>query len=148
MKGDGYAMNPFIPYKERSIEIGQLVALHWNSHKNVYSIVRMKSKKTIGEVVGYCKQATLSNAYTKIELSKQKTVKETSVKDRHAYIVGHLENFEKETLSHNMYYNPHVVNDFVDAASYFNDKQIVHIENAKRVNLDHDGIRPVVTYEK
>lgn len=141
-------MEQFVPYKERKVEKGQLVALHWNSHKNVFSIVEMKSKRTLGMVLGYCKQATLTKAYTKIDASKQKTVRETEVKDRHAFIVGYLENFKKEQLPNRIYYNPHLVDDFVDGNSFFKERKKVHIEEVSRVNLDHDGEKPMVTYEK
>ena len=69
-------MYDFISRNGRILEKGQLVGVHWNSHKNVYSIVEFKSRNTAGLVNGYAMSVTLFNCTVKIDKSKQKTVRE------------------------------------------------------------------------
>lgn len=72
----------------RTIEEGDLVGVHWNKHKNVWSIVEMKSRKGVGLVKGYADEITLEDVTFHIDKAKQKGVRESGTKDRHAFVVG------------------------------------------------------------
>jgi hypothetical protein len=132
----------------RTIDNHTLVGVHWNAHKKIFSIVSMKSRNSVGLVLGYANQVTLRDCTTKIDKSKQKKVIESGVKDRHAFIVGYIENLEVERLEKNIYYSPKKVSDFVDAEKLFKCGEKKFIEHVDRVNLDfdHENNHPVVTY--
>jgi len=142
-------MYDFISRNGRILEKGQLVGVHWNSHKNVYSIVEFKSRNTAGFVIGYAMSVTLLNCTVKIAGSKQKTVREKNRKDRHAFIVGYVEGInQKEELNNKMYYNPYKVDSFVDK-ELFEIGEIKYLSRLKRVHMNSDfqNNKPDVTYE-
>lgn len=132
----------------REIDQEKLVGVHWNAHKKVWSIVQMKSRHTTGLVLGYASQVTLRDVTTHIDNSKQKTVIATGKKDRHAFMVGYLENLSYEALEKNIYYSPKQVKDFVDAETFFKCGEVNYIDNVERVSMDFNFEKnhPVVKY--
>jgi hypothetical protein len=141
-------MSKFTSYNERKIHSNMLVGVHWNARKKVWSIVRMNSRHSVGLVLGYASQVTLRDVTTHIDKIKQNSVIETGAKDRHAFMVGYIENFNSETLERFAYYNPKQVKDFVDLEKFFNG-EVEHIESAEYVSLDFnfEQNRPVVMYQ-
>ncbi|MDY7043649.1 hypothetical protein RVS70_05460 [Virgibacillus sp. M23] len=139
--------NIFTPYKDRKISIGQLVAVHWNAHKKTFSIVEMKSRNSIGKVLGYASHITLEGCYFKIDKSKQKKTIETGVKDRHAFVVGRIKDLNNIRFEKNIYYNPKKVKSFVDYEQHVNGRD-EYLQLVDKVNLSaHKNNFPVVTYE-
>lgn len=132
----------FVSRKGRTLENGQLVGVHFNSHRKTFSIVLMSSRKTVKHVLGYSDQITLVDCTTKIDKSKQQSVRKTGVKDRHAYIVGYIENLKAEQLGYNVYYDPNLVDDFVDKNS------MQPLKRVSKVNLITRNNKPIVTYTK
>lgn len=134
----------------RNIDKNSLVGVHWNSHKNCWSIVSMKSRHTTGLVLGYCQEITLRDVTTHIDKSKQKKVlaSPTQAKDRHAFMVGYIEDLEFEALEKNIYYKPQCVSNFVDAEAWFKHGKAEYIENVDRVSLkwNQEKNHPVVQY--
>jgi len=142
-------MYDFISRNGRILEKGQLVGIHWNSHKNVYSIVEFKSRNTAGLVIGYAMSVTLLNCTVKIDKSKQKTVREKNRKDRHAFIVGYVEDInQKEELTNKIYYNPYRVESFVDK-DLFEKGELKYLSRLKRVHMNYNfqSNKPEVTYD-
>lgn len=132
----------------RTIVDGQLVGVHWNSHKNCWSIVSMKSRKSTGVVLGYASNITLEDVSFHIDKSKQKYVKENLKKERHAFVVGKIVSFEctDEKIEMPLYYNPLKVDTFVDGISYHARGVVFPLDGAMVTKLrDEDG-KPVVTY--
>lgn len=142
------AMQKFTPRMGRTIDKNTLVGVHWNAHKKIWSIVAFKSRKTVGLVLGYASQVTLRDVTTHIDKTKQKKVIDSNVKDRHAFMVGYIEDLVFEDLEKNIYYKPQCVENFVDAESWFKGGEKKFIENVSRVSLDFnfDANRPVVKY--
>ncbi len=147
-------MEKFTSRYGRTIDKETLVGVHWNAHKKVWSIVEMKSRKTVGLVRGYASQVTLRDVTTHIDKSKQRMVVKYGTKDRHAFLVGYIEDLEFESLEKNIYYNPKMVKNFVDAQEFMSNLkqlktcEVPHIEHVSRASLDFDfnKNRPVVTY--
>lgn len=139
------AMENFVSRMGRTIDKNTLVGVHWNAHKNCWSIVGMKSRHGVGLVLGYCQEITLRDVTTHIDKSKQKNVVESGTKDRHAFIVGYIEDLKFENLEWSMYYSPKHVENFVDANIWFEFQEKDFIKHADRVSLMHDG-KPVVKY--
>jgi hypothetical protein len=141
-------MSKFTSRDERIIHSNMLVGVHWNAHQKVWSIVRMNSRHSTGLVLGYASQVTLRDVTTHIDNTKQKKVIETGTKDRHAFMVGYIENFNSEVLERFAYYNPKQVKDFVDFERFFNG-EVEHIESAEYVSLDFnfEQNRPSVMYQ-
>jgi len=142
-------MKNFISRNGRELKQGQLVGVHWNSHKNIWSIVEFKTRKTVGLVLGYAEQVTLKNCTVKIDESKKRKALEKGQKDRHAFIVGEIVNCGKsEKLENSLYYKPSCLKSFVDAEEYFTLNRIDYVERMTAVNLDFDfdQNKPVVTY--
>jgi hypothetical protein len=140
------AMENFESRMGRTIDKNTLVGVHWNAHKKCWSIVAMKSRKSVGLVLGYCQEITLRDVTTHIDKSKQKKVIETGTKDRHAFIVGYIEDLVFEKLENNIYYNPKKVESFVDADILFEHNEKEFIKHVDKVSMMHDGKKPVVTY--
>jgi hypothetical protein len=141
-------MKGFTSREGREVVQGQLVGVHWNSHRACWSIVEFKSRNTIGRVLGYADQVTLDNCTVKIDQAKKKKLLETGVKDRHAFIVGEFITCGHiEILPRPIYYNPAKLESFVDARKYFSGVH-EYIKNMFRVNMNYDfkAGRPVVTY--
>jgi len=131
----------------RTVEKNMLVGVHWNAHKNCWSIVQFKSRHAVGLVLGYAENITLRDCTTHIDKSKQKKVRVTEKKDRHAFIVGYVESFEPEGLDNQLYYNPHQLDNFVDRKNYSETQEKKYLENMSRVSLDHwKNLYPVVRY--
>ena len=113
----------FEPKDGRKLEKGMLVGVHWNSHKDCYSVLAMKSKKTTGLVLGYVDSIELSQVTFKIEEATQKKVREQGTKDRHAFVVGYVVNvginslrelkYHKDGLDVEIKYNPFKFDTFV-----------------------------------
>lgn len=131
----------FTPRFDRTIERGCLVGVHWNKHQEVWSIVAMKSRKSIGLVVGYADEITLKNVTFHIEKSKQAKVRELGSKDRHAFVVGEIVSFTATALQgvEELYYNPFKVDTFVDKANG------IVMESVEAVSMTFDQ-KPVVKY--
>lgn len=141
-------MKGFISRKGRVVVKGQLVGVHWNSHQNVFSVVEFKSRRTAGKVLGYVDRITLTDCTVKIDKSKQKSVRENNRKDRHAFIVGYVQDIGVvQKFENGIYYNPYKLDSFVDAIK-FSCGNVEYIEQMERVNLDYDfqNNRPNVTY--
>lgn len=142
-------MKGFVSRNGRILKKGQLVGVHWNSHKEVYSIVEFKSRNTAGLVIGYASSVTLINCTVKIDSSKQKTVREKNRKDRHAFIVGYVEDInQKKELTKKIYYNPYKVDSFVDK-DLFEKGEVKPLSRLKRVHMNSNfqNNKPYVTYE-
>lgn len=140
----------FTAREGRKIDGKTLVGVHWNAHKKCWSIVGMKSRKTTALVLGYCDEITLRDVTTHIDKSKQRKVIEspTGAKDRHAFMVGYIEDLEATHNGKPVYYKPQCVSDFVDAEAYFKNGEVKFIDRADSVSLSWDKSknRPVVTY--
>lgn len=138
----------FTPRMGRTLDQETLVGVHWNAHKKVWSIVAMKSRKTVGLVLGYASEVTLRDVTTHIDKTKRKKVLESGVKDRHAFIVGYVESLEFVELEKDIYYKPQCVTDFVDAEAWMKEKKAQYIERVERASLkwNTEKNRPVVKY--
>lgn len=141
-------MERFTSRAGRTIDKNTLVGVHWNAHKKVWSIVAMKSRHGVGLVLGYASQVTLRDVTTHIDKSKQKKVIDSGKKDRHAFMVGYIEDLVFEALEKNVYYKPSCVADFVDAESWFKRKQEKFLDQVSRVSLNFNFTlnRPDVRY--
>jgi hypothetical protein len=150
IKLEKIAMENFESRMGRTIDKEMLVGVHWNAHKKIWSIVQMKSRHSVGLVLGYASEVTLRDVTTHIDKSKQKKVLEspTQAKDRHAFIVGYIEDLKFESLEKNIYYKPQCVKDFVDAEAWFKHGEKKFIENVSRASLkwNHEKNHPVVKY--
>lgn len=136
----------FVSRMNRELKIGQLVAVHFNSHKKTFSIVEMRSRSTLGVVLGYSNSITLNNCWVKIDKSKQNNVKNTGVKDRHAYIIGYVKNFASIEFEKQIYYDPKKLDSFVDRDLYLKGCTC-YLKNMKVVNLKLIDSKPIVTYD-
>lgn len=139
----------FVSRMGRTIDEKTLVGVHWNAHQQVWSIVQFKSRHSVGLVLGYASEITLRDVTTHIDKSKQKKVIESGTKDRHAFIVGYIEDLEFMELEKNMYYKPQAVKDFVDAEKFFNGT-VEYIDHVERVSLtfNFEKNHPIVKYSK
>ena len=133
-------LNKFRPRHDRTIEKGQLVGVHWNSHQSCWSIVAFKSRKAVGLVIGYADDVTLENVTFHIDKAKQKSVREKGTKDRHAFLVGNLVDFNSKQLEKNIYYNPFKLDNFVDSETreYF--------PSCRKANMTSVNGKTQVTY--
>lgn len=138
----------FISKDERKLHSKMLVGVHWNAHKNVWSIVRMNSRKSVGLVLGYAPFVTLKDVTTHIDKTKQKKVIDSGVKDRHAFLVGYVDSLTYEALEKNIYYNPKQVENFVDADKFIMCEEKKYIGKVSKASLsfNFNKNRPVVTY--
>ena len=136
----------FIPYKSRELLIGQLVAVHFNSHKDTYSIVEMKSPNTIGNVLGYADNLTLADCRFKIDNYKQKSVIDTAVKDRHAYVIGYVEDFIFNDMPNELYYSPKYLKSFINKAEQFSERP-VYLERVNKVSFTVANDKPLVKFK-
>lgn len=139
----------FIPRENRTVTPTTLVGVHWNSHKHVWSIVEMKSRRTVGKVLGYADEVTLRDVTFHIDRAKQKSVLERGVKDRHAFIVGYIENFRYEPLNDIAYYNPYKVSRFVSGKAFLEEGRVEILDRVSRLSMTYnlkEG-HPVTTYE-
>ncbi|MFJ8247330.1 hypothetical protein [Peribacillus asahii] len=141
-------LSKFVSREGRTIQHGDLVGMHWNAHQDCYSIVSMKSRNTVGLVLGYADSATLVDCTVKIDKSKQKKVWNTGTKDRHAFIVGRIESLNGDALEKNLYYSPKQrLESFVDK-EVFKSGKVEYLEFMKSVSLNsHNNTYPVVTYK-
>lgn len=127
-----------------------LVGVHWNSHQDTFSIVKLKSKRSVGTVIGYADYVELENCYTFIEKSKQKVVREQGRKERHAFICGYIKSFDYKYFDNGVYYNPKKLDNFVDAVDFLHFGTINYIRTMDKVGMakNHDVNKPMVTYGK
>ncbi|MBG9732275.1 hypothetical protein ABD87_22890 [Lysinibacillus sphaericus] len=138
-------LTSFEPRLNRSIEQGDLVGVHWNLRKNTWSIVAMKSRKSVGLVVGYANAIILENVTFHIDKIKQASVREKGAKDRHAFVVGKIVDLNiNEKLTMELYYNPFKVDSFVDKTNY-NNGRCEYLTNVKTATFFYDG-KPIVKY--
>jgi hypothetical protein len=137
-------MDNFTPRDNRTIEHGQLVAVHWNAHKQTYSILAMKSANSIGNVIGYADNITLTDCRFKIDRTKQQIVHKEQRKERHAFIVGHVQSLTYTPCNKRIYYNPYKLQSFVDADTYFSGTT-EYLQTVQTVGM-HNAGKPVVTY--
>ena len=134
----------------KQLKKGMLVAVHFNSTRKDFSVVEMKSLKTVGKVIGYITKGILSNGYPLIMKSSQRVVRESKQKNRHAFLVGHWEGFEVDTdLTNQLYYNPHKVDSFIDYDLY--EKGIIkEINSSYQFHFDlmkkEKEIKPIIKY--
>ena len=141
-------MNSFEPRHNRTLERGTLVGVHWNSHKNKYSVVAFSSRKTEGLVLGYVDKITLTDCTFYINKSKQKNVREKGKKDRHAFIVGIVEDIgtDRTHCTNEIHYNPFRYDTF--HARYQDSENIFEILTARTIHMDNvDNKRPLVTFD-
>lgn len=133
----------YISRNDRSIEKGQLVAVHYNSHKSCFSVVSVSSRHSIGNVLGYVDNIVLSDCTTHIDKAKQRSVRNTGVKDRHAFIVGKIVSTKckDDNTMLDIYYNPYKLDNFVDKQS------MRYLDSMSLVSLCN-GIKPIVKYYK
>lgn len=134
----------------KHLKKGMLVAIHFNSTRKDFSVVEMKSLKTVGKVIGYITKGVLSNGYPLIMKSSQKVVRQTKQKNRHAFLVGYWEGFEVDTdLTKQVYYNPHKVDSFIDYDLYKNGI-IKEINSSNQFHFDliknEKEIKPIIKY--
>ena len=145
----------FTSRQGKKLEKGMLVGIHFNAHRKDYSVVEMKSARTAGKVLGYIDEGILSNCYTVIGKSGQKAVRESNVKNRHAFLVGYWNGLESDSDSDSdsvtgqVYYNPHKVDTFIDY-DQFKDGHIQEINDTQEFHFNLDisekGIKPVISY--
>jgi hypothetical protein len=128
---------------------GKLVGVHWNAHRKTFSIVEMKSKNTLGKVIGYSDYVTLENCYPLILKSEQKKVREGEHKNRHAFIIGNVVDFDINAYSNTLYYNPNNVNSFVDKLQFTSGNKYL-LDSMDKVALAKvpSKERPLVTYNR
>jgi hypothetical protein len=144
-------MKMFESREGKEIKVGMLVGLHFNAKRKDYSIVEMKSLRTAGKVLGYVKKGKVSNAYQVVGKAGQKDVRESKQKNRHAFLVGTWEGFDLENIVDGLiYYNPHILENFVDYNLFFDEGEIKEIDEKKYIQFDlleDDGnIKPIVSY--
>ena len=135
----------------KNLKNGMLVGLHFNAKRKDYSIVEMKSLKTAGKVLGYVTRGKIKDGYSVIAKSGQKDVKKTKQKNRHAFLVGTWEGFELENIvDGHVYYNPHILENFVDYDSFIREGEVNEIKEKKYIQFDlledNGIIKPNVTY--
>ena len=135
----------------KQLKKGMLVAIHFNSTRKDYSVVEMKSLKTVGKVIGYITKGILSNGYPLIMKSSQRVVRESKQKNRHAFLVGYWEGFEVDShsITGQVYYNPHKVDSFIDYDLYkkgitkeINSSYQFHFDLIK----NEKKIKPIIKY--
>ncbi len=136
----------FVPYKDRELKLGQLVAVHFNSHKDTYSIVNMNSANTLGHVLGYSNNITLTNCRFKIDKSKQQAVRDTGVKDRHAYVIGYVESLDFHNLDKQLHYSPKFLDSFIDKSEQFNECP-TYLTEVNKVSFSVINDKPLVKFE-
>ena len=132
----------------RTLERGMLVGVHWNSHKNKYSVVAFPSRHTVGLVVGYVDSITLKDCTFHIDKTKQRIVREKGTKERHAFVVGIVDGIgeDRTDCMHQIVYNPFKYDTF--HGKHKNCDKIWLIEKAKHVHMDNvDNARPLVTFD-
>jgi hypothetical protein len=127
----------------KQLKKGMLVGIHFNSTRNNFSVVEMKSLRTLGKVIGYIKKGVLTDCYSLIMKGNQRIVRESKQKNRHAFLVGHWEGFETDTnLTKQLYYNPHKVDSFIDY-------DLFHIEGIeKEINSCYEFHFDLINQEK
>lgn len=113
-----------------------LVGVHWNSHRNCWSVVNMKSRKTVGLLNTHMQTLVLSDISFKVDLSKKRKALEIGKKDRHTFIVGYLENetfdtFDLSKIDYNVKDNNEPFN--LDGQSILGEN--VYFENNGKVYL-------------
>lgn len=120
---------------DNDIQKGDLIAFHWNSNRNLYSILKMNSEHTVGLVIGYAENVFIENAYFVFQESKRKYTVETGKKERHSFIVGSFITFEEknDVFSSDLYYNPMILKKFVDGPAYFNEGEIISFDHLKEI---------------
>ena len=133
------------------LRTGMLVGLHFNAKRLDYSVVEMKSLRTAGKVLGYVKRGKLGNGYQVIGKSGQKEVRESKQKNRHAFLVGTWLGYELENKTDGkIYYNPHILENFVDYDLFIKEGEVQTIEEKKYIQFDlleeNGKIKPIVTY--
>lgn len=128
---------------------GKLVAVHWNVRDKTFSIVEMKSKHSLGRVIGYSDYVTLENCYPVISKSGQKKVREGEHKNRHAFVVGNVVDFDINVFSNTLYYNPKNVDSFVDKGLYMSGHKML-LDSMDKVAFGKvpSKARPLVTFNR
>ncbi len=131
----------YISRSNRTINKGQLVAVHYNSHKKCFSVVSASSRHNVGIVLGYVNNIVLSDCTTHIDRAKQRSVRKTGVKDRHAFIVGNVVTTKCKNKDDmlDIYYNPYKLDNFVNKDS------MKYVDNMSLVSLCN-GTKPMVKY--
>jgi hypothetical protein len=129
---------------------GMHVATHWNVRDKTFSIVQMNSRYSEGRVIGYSNYLTLENCYPFVKRSEQVKVQEGGHKTRHAFIVGNIVDFNINAFSNIVYYNPQLLDSFVDKVTYKEHGVIQYLKSMDRVGLATVQSKkiPLVTYNK
>jgi hypothetical protein len=136
----------------KQLKEGMLVAIHFNSTRKDFSVIEMKSFKTLGKVIGYITEGVLMNGYSLIMKSGQSSVRQSKVKNRHAFLVGYWKGFEHDCLKFDgqLYYNPLKLSCFVDYSSFNNDDTIKEIKQAYYYHFDliknKKEVKPIIKY--
>lgn len=127
-----------------------VVATHWNSRDNLYSIIQMNSKHSEGLVIGYSENVTLKNCYVHIKKSEQRKVKGGTHKNRHAFICGSIVDFEPNAFSSRLYYNPRLLDSFVDKYAFEEHGIVEYIDSMDYVALAkiQSKNKPFVTFNR
>lgn len=110
------------PDRDIDMNIGQQVEVYWNLHRKLFSVRDRQTKR----VVGHTHRITLSDVLFRVQPAGNRKVRETGVKNVHAYIVGTVCDDIPDNVSaypnRRVTYNPHRYESFV----YLSDEQPVH----------------------
>jgi hypothetical protein len=136
----------------KQLKKGMLVGIHFNSTRKDFSVVEMKSLRTVGKVIGYISKGILSNGYPLIMRSSQRIVRESKQKNRHAFLVGYWEGFkaDSDSITGQVYYNPHKVDSFIDYDLFHNEGITKEINSSYQFHFDlikdKKEVKPVIKY--
>ena len=136
----------------KQLKKGMLVGIHFNSTRKDFSVVEMKSLRTVGKVIGYISKGILSNGYPLVMKGNQRIVRETKQKNRHAFLVGHWEGFEADShsITEQVYYNPHKVDSFIDYDLFHSEGIVKEINSSYQFHFDliknEKEIKPIIKY--
>jgi hypothetical protein len=138
----------------KQLKENMLVAIHFNSTRKDYSVLEMKSFKTLGKVIGYISKGVLMNGYSLIGKSGQANVRQSKKKNRHSFLVGYWKGFEHDDLKFDgrLYYNPLNLetNCFIDYDLFFNENKIKEINTSYYYHFDLIGkdkeVKPLIKY--
>ncbi len=77
-------MITLFPYKNRTIDLKELVDVYWNSNKRCFSV------RQNGDVVAHTNNLMLKDVAFNINRSGQNRVRKTGIKNVHAVISGYI----------------------------------------------------------
>ena len=105
------SVTEFTPYRNRTLEEGEKVEVHYNLHEGGFSITSVKS----GLVVARAPYVNLVDVRTRVRQSgRERVIKEQS-KNVHAHIIGYFTSSNLDMINANrMTYDPYKYDSFVD----------------------------------